>query len=123
MTSQQETIDNSSTSSSEITERDIEKQIAKIEDEINALSQRSKRMEKSKRTKHQAEGVMLLLWLYFVYMMYKSKGHRYITEILPIQCRTIYSQSKVRAIFIWLKYSEKLKHTIKSKVHCYMYIG
>nr|XP_022312086.1 ATP-dependent zinc metalloprotease YME1 homolog [Crassostrea virginica] len=72
MTSQQETIDNSSTSSSEITERDIEKQIAKIEDEINALSQRSKRMEKSKRTKHQAEGVMLLLWLYFVYMMYKT---------------------------------------------------
>ena len=92
MTSQQETIDNSSTSSSEITERDIEKQIAKIEDEINALSQRSKRMEKSKRTKHQAEGVMLLLWLYFVYMMYKSKGRRYITELLPIQCRIIYRQ-------------------------------
>ena len=108
MTSQQETIDNSSTSSSEITERDIEKQIAKIEDEINALSQRSKRMEKSKRTKHQAEGVMLLLWLYFVYMMYKSKGLCYMAEILPKQCRTIYSQSKrnSKVIVVWLKYCQ-----------------
>ena len=66
-------------------------------------------------------------------------------EMLPIRCRTIYSQSKVKAIIIklkycqygvdiysrskvsaiiiWLKYSGKLKHTIKSKDHCYMYDG
>lgn len=66
-------------------------------------------------------------------------------EMLPIRCRTIYSQSKVKAIIIklkycqygvdiysrskvsaiviWLKYRGKLKHTIKSKDYCYMYDG
>nr|XP_034318095.1 ATP-dependent zinc metalloprotease YME1L1 isoform X2 [Crassostrea gigas] len=68
--SQQENQADQATKSNNV-ESEIEKHIADIETELNTLTQKSIKLEKSKRLKHLAEGAMLLLWLYFIYMVYK----------------------------------------------------
>lgn len=54
-------------------ESEIEKYIVEIEIEFNIFTYKSIKLEKFKRLKYFVEGVMLLLWFYFIYMVYKSK--------------------------------------------------
>lgn len=91
--SQQENQADQATKSNNV-ESEIEKHIAEIETELNTLTQKSIKLEKSKRLKHLAEGAMLLLWLYFIYMVYKSKYSSVklqYNSLFEINCHTIRS--------------------------------
>lgn len=91
--SQQENQADQATKSNNV-ESEIEKHIADIETELNTLTQKSIKLEKSKRLKHLAEGAMLLLWLYFIYMVYKSKYSSVklqYNSLFEINCHTIRS--------------------------------
>lgn len=87
-------------------ESEIEKHIADIETELNTLTQKSIKLEKSNRLKHLAEGAMLLLWLYFIYMVYKSKYSSVKLQYnsrFEINCHTI--RSFIGTRFLIMSYS------------------